>query len=503
MEDVTQLSMQLEQLRGIVAQGQTLARTIARTQKEAVQNISELKETLEKKLGNGFAAADFLSFFKKPYVTIPQGRNKVIVAVPKFVKGFQVGWLWKETDTFFLYELDQYSAWLGDVPSDLLAEIDFKPEFNATIEGNRITFDRGQRDIIKKRLGHMISEGTLTDTEAVVKKGYAFDIIAEIIKNGCLPFRANPVASNDLRKPRGDILLRSYQQRVENEFLKKGAVGAFEPTGAGKSFISMHIMDIITGPKLLFVPNNTLKEQWFRYIEAHIPHVAKELQIHTYATRQKFDQQYMLTIFDECHRLPADTFSRLALIKTKYRLGLSASPHREDGREHYIFALTGFPVGINWPEYMATVGKSYHPIVVHIMNSSAAKLRKLDELFNPRKRTFIFCDSIQLGKEISRRHNIPYIHGETADRMRIIEENRAVAISRVGDEGVSVKDLERVIEVDFHGASRRQELQRTGRLMHSEEAERHDIIMTEGEMRDYGQRIWALQEKGFSVKIAS
>ena len=37
--------------------------------------------------------------------------------------------------------------------------------------------------------------------------------------------------------------------------------------------------------------------------------------------------------------------------------------------------------------------------------------------------------------------------------------------------------------------------------MHSEEAERHDIIMAEQEVRDYGKRIWALQENGFTIKI--
>ena len=50
----------------------------------------------------------------------------MLVAVPKFVKGFQVGWLWKETDTFYIYQFDQYSAWLGDAPADLLEAINFK-----------------------------------------------------------------------------------------------------------------------------------------------------------------------------------------------------------------------------------------------------------------------------------------------------------------------------------------------------------------------------------------
>jgi hypothetical protein len=30
-----------------------------------------------------------------------------------------------------------------------------------------------------------------------------------------------------------------------------------------------------------------------------------------------------------------------------------------------------------------------------------------------------------------------------------------------------------------------------------------DIILTEGEMQKYGKRLWALQEEGFTVKIAA
>jgi superfamily II DNA or RNA helicase len=91
----------------------------------------------------------------------------------------------------------------------------------------------------------------------------------------------------------------------------------------------------------------------------------------------------------------------------------------------------------------------------------------------------------------------------TTNRLREIEEHKVVCVSRVADLGVSIKDLQRVIEVDFLFGSRQQQLQRTGRLMHAEKPERHDIVMTEAEMQKYGKRLWALQEKGFTVKIAA
>ena len=82
-----------------------------------------------------------------------------------------------------------------------------------------------------------------------------------------------------------------------------------------------------------------------------------------------------------------------------------------------------------------------------------------------------------------------------------INEYKVICISRVGDLGVSVNNLQRIIEVDFLFGSRQQELQRTGRLMHSSVAERHDIIMTQREKERYGKRLWSLQEKGFSIKL--
>jgi len=41
-------------------------------------------------------------------------------------------------------------------------------------------------------------------------------------------------------------------------------------------------------------------------------------------------------------------FQDFATVKVKYRMGLSATPYREDSRTEYIFALTGFPIGLSW-----------------------------------------------------------------------------------------------------------------------------------------------------------
>lgn len=468
-------------------------------EKQAEKSVARSLTVLDEEIGDVVEKQLFLGFFKAPYAVIPFGKNKVLVVVPKFVKNFQVGWLWKETESFYIYQFDQYSAWLSDAPKDLLEAINFKKSLKIEIDGNVVTFDAESKKEVREKLKDDLSE--IGDNSARIKRGHIFDVIATAIENGCLPFKPRKVLAQDLRPQQSKIKLRPYQKDAADKFLDTGAVGVFHPTGAGKSFISLYLLDVIKGKKQIIVPTKTLVEQWKYYIDTHVPHAKSETRIVTYSGWRDSDEEYAITIYDECQRLPADTFSRIAVIKTKYRLGLSASPHREDGRESYIFALTGFPVGLNWQEYMKTVGRSYHPINVHIVRAAASKMKCLKELVDFSKKTLIFCDTIEIGKAVSRELKVPYIYGETSNRLREIEENKVVCVSRVADLGVSIKDLQRVIEVDFLFGSRQQELQRTGRLLHADNPERHDIIMTEGEMKKYGKRLWALQEKGFTVKV--
>ncbi len=75
-------------------------------------------------------------------------------------------------------------------------------------------------------------------------------------------------------------------------------------------------------------------------------------------------------------------------------------------------------------------------------------------------------------------------------------------MSRVGDEGLSVPDLERVIEVAFLRGSRMQESQRFGRLMHSQADKlEHIVLMTEVEFEAYEKRLYSITERGFRIEF--
>lgn len=205
-----------------------------------------------------------------------------------------------------------------------------------------------------------------------------------------------------------------------------------------------------------------------------------------------------------CHTLPANTFSKLATLETKYRIGLSATPYREDDRTDYIFALTGVPVGIQWEELLEYSDFDYPEVTVYLYRTPAKKKEDLRRLVREGAgKTLIFCDSIDAGEQLSDELGVPFVHGETpkGERMDLFRDHNVVIGSRVADEGLSLDDLDRVIEYDFHGGSRRQELQRAGRVMHSDSIGQHIVQMTDEEHEKYGRRLYSLEEKGMDIRL--
>lgn len=478
---------------------------LARIKKEIEQRdraIDKSADYVIENLDKNIDKEKLIRFFKKPYFTKPLGKNKILVAVPKYETNFQVGWLVGERDEFFEYELNQYSNWFGDIPEELSRQIEWPQGLNAVVENDIIKFNPQEKDKIKYHLGSKLAD--FTDSTARITRGNTFEIITKIIESGQIPFGKNPVQKQDLRMGEKRIKLLPHQMGARKLFQETGAIGVFLPTGGGKSFIAMDQFEDLKGPHLLVTYGTSLVEQWKWYIEEYIPHVKNDIQIVHYQSAYNLTGDYTLTVFDEAHRLPAPTFSRFSTIKTKYRMGLSASPFREDGNEKYIVALTGHPWGTNWPKYMESVGRKYHPIFVHVVETQRQKMGVVRTLFDPRKKTVIFSDSLELGSSCANSLGIPFVNGESKDRIATIQENKAVVLSRVGDMGISIKDLERIIEIDFQFGSRQQEIQRTGRLMHSQaQNTRHDIIMTQQEFNEYGKRLWILQEKGFKIKIVN
>jgi superfamily II DNA or RNA helicase len=164
-----------------------------------------------------------------------------------------------------------------------------------------------------------------------------------------------------------DFPPRDFQKDIIETFIEKGANGLIcVPCGYGKTFMALNISVRLKKRFLIVVDKEFLMNQWKSEIENFIVGArvgilqANKVQIdaekydvticmiQTICRRELpegFFDQYGFTIFDECHHLGASYFCQaLKKIQTKYMLGLSATPDREDGLSLVFEYHLGDPV---------------------------------------------------------------------------------------------------------------------------------------------------------------
>jgi len=502
---------EIEQLKEVMAEAEKQFNTIE-------SKIKAMRENLYQKfnkLMNSHQATqvdhEFLKdFFDEPYVMLPKRGHEWYVVVPKFLK-MQVGYLEHSTRSFNIFVVNKYVQWLSEIPQNIQEKLKFpKPLPFKVFDGMLLTgeehqnqaWDNYRRFLVKREGKDRIR----------IKKGYEFKLIAQLIEQGTLPFVPKPVNLEDIRlwQSEGyekyaeicrDKNIVNLQNKAWENFCRYGAIGVYWAFGTGKSLFGHKLIGSIKGDKLVIVPTLTLKEQWLERLAKFNPKTRHEVTVETYHSYHKVrNREWTLIIFDECQHLPANTFIRLSTIKTKYRVGFSGSPFREDGRENYIFALTGFPIGMAWEDLLRLHIIKAPQFRVYILSDKREKDRKLEELLRIPVKTIIFCDSLNYGEHISKKFEIPFVYGQTRDRLEIVRNAQTCVVSRVGDEGLSIPDLERVIEVAFLFGSRMQESQRFGRLMHSAKDAQHIILMTKKEFDRYQKRLRAIIQRGFKIE---
>lgn len=451
-------------------------------------------------------------FFEEPYVMIPKRGHEWYVIVPKWLK-MQVGWLEHSTKSFNIFIVNKYAQWVSEIPQVLKDKLKFpKPLPFKVLDGTLFTGTTMQEEGWNKYKQYLSRrEGT---DRIKITKGLEFQLIAKLIEDGTLPFEQIPVKEEDLRvwnqestgKQTYDEICKKkditkIQDRAWEEFKKYGAIGIYWAYGGGKSLFGHRLIACVKGKKLVVVPTKTLVEQWTQRIKLFNPEVINEVTIVTYHAYEKVrKEEWTLIIFDEHQHLPANQFIRLSTVQTKYRIGFSGSPFREDGRENYIIALTGKPIGASWEEMLKLNIIQTPQFRVYVVETKKQKEERLAELLQIPIKTIVFCDSLDYGEELAKVFHVPFIYSETTDRINTILNSETCIVSRVGDEGISDPNLERVIEISFLFGSRMQEGQRFGRLMHSSKKVQHIVIMTREEFELYHKRLDAILERGFKIE---
>ena len=151
------------------------------------------------------------------------------------------------------------------------------------------------------------------------------------------------------------------------------------PTAAGKTYLAQLAMQSTPRTTLILVPTLDLMHQWYAQLEAAFPDIEVGLLgggsrdrtpilISTYDSAaihaESIGNLYALQIFDECHHLPTDFYRVIAEYAiAPYRLGLTATPERTDGRHRELDALIGSIVYRKTPESLSGQALAEHKVV--------------------------------------------------------------------------------------------------------------------------------------------
>ena len=151
--------------------------------------------------------------------------------------------------------------------------------------------------------------------------------------------------------------LRGYQEQALAAWKKARGRGVVVlPTGAGKTEVALAAIADRQRSTLVVAPTLDLVRQWHQALANRFgvavglvgggEHTVLPLTVTTYdsawAHMEHLGNRFGLIVFDECHHLVADSYALAArLCLAPYRLGLSATPERPDGKDALFDELVG------------------------------------------------------------------------------------------------------------------------------------------------------------------
>ena len=162
-----------------------------------------------------------------------------------------------------------------------------------------------------------------------------------------------------------DLCLRGYQKTAMAKWLQTKSGALVLPTGAGKTIIGLKAISVLNVPTLVIVPTLELVQQWKKELAEKLDieagtysgeaHIMRPITVSTYDTAylraEELGNRFLLMIFDEVHHLPSPGYANIAeLFVAPYRLGLTATYEREDGRHTELERLIGgkvYEIGID------------------------------------------------------------------------------------------------------------------------------------------------------------
>jgi superfamily II DNA or RNA helicase len=204
-----------------------------------------------------------------------------------------------------------------------------------------------------------------------------------------------------------------HQRAALAAWLAAGSMGVVVlPTGAGKTYLAQLALQAIDRSALIVVPTLDLMHQWYAHLLAAFPdapvgllgggaHDSTPLLVATYdsaaISAEGLGNKYALLVFDECHHLPSE-FTRVIAEYSlaPYRLGLTATPERSDGKHADLQALIGPEVYRTSVAALSGSVLASHHIVRLTVRLSPRERQRYDALIEMRNR-FLQERGIRLG----------------------------------------------------------------------------------------------------------
>ena len=393
----------------------------------------------------------------------------------------------------------------------------------------------------------------------MVKMGFPVDDRIPLKKGGELSF--------DLKDT---VEVRDYQKDSVDAFLSSGGYGTIVlPCGSGKTIVGIETAVRLKTNTLILCPNVSSVHQWIRELldkttltEDQIGEYSGEkktikpvtvctYQVLTYRTKNEkaeeldpvyphfslfSDNNWGLVIYDEVHMLPAPVFRITAELQSIYRLGLTATLIREDGREDEVFSLVG-PKRYDTPWAELTqkgyIAKAYcHEVRIplphtleleyalatkkdkyRIASQNPLKIKVAQEILKNHQGESIiiigqYLEQLQVFKE---HFGYPMITGSTSNKKRdeLYDkfrrgEEKVMIVSKVANFAVDLPDASVAIEISGSFGSRQEEAQRLGRILRPKARDSHFYtIVTEYSQEEEfaSNRQKFLSEQGYSYSI--
>ena len=393
----------------------------------------------------------------------------------------------------------------------------------------------------------------------MVKMGFPVDDRIPLKKGSKLEF--------DLKD---NVEIRDYQKESVDAFLSSGGYGTIVlPCGSGKTIVGIETAVTLKTNTLILCPNVSSVHQWIRELldkttltpdqigeysgetKTIKPVTVCTYQVLTYRTKN-FDKEetepiyphfsifsennWGLVIYDEVHMLPAPVFRITAELQSIYRLGLTATFIREDGREDEVFSLVG-PKRFDTPWAELTqkgfIAKAY----CHEVRIPLPHTLELEYALAPKKEKYRIASQnplkIKVAEAILKKHEgesiliigqyleqlqvfrdhfgYPIITGTTSNKKRDelydkfrSGEEKVMIVSKVANFAVDLPDASVAIEISGSFGSRQEEAQRLGRILRPKARDSHFYtIVTEYSQEEEfaSNRQKFLSEQGYSYSI--